>query len=78
MKTRQMTHFFHLLFPLELFVTFSFVFKNSQNSFSCVIPFGPFWSVKYLNFGKNLPIRTTHHTFLEIRHTKVTKNPYYV
>ena len=40
--------------------------------------FGPFWSVKYLNFGKKLPIRTTHHTFLEGGHPKVTKNPSYV
>ena len=40
--------------------------------------FGPFWSVKYLNFGQKLPIRTTHHTFLESRHPEVTKNQYYV
>ena len=40
--------------------------------------FGPFWSVKYLNFGKKLPIRTAHHTFLESKHPEVTKNPYYV
>ena len=25
-----------------------------------------------------LPIRTTHHTFLESRHPEVTKNPYHV
>ena len=40
--------------------------------------FGPFWSVKYLNFGQKLPIRTAHHTFLESRHPEVTKNSYYV
>ena len=40
--------------------------------------FGPFWSVKYLNFGQKLPIQTTHHTFIESRHSEVTKNPYYV
>ena len=41
-------------------------------------PFGPFWSLQYLNFRKKLPIRTAHHTFLESRHPEVTKNPYYV
>ena len=78
MKTIQITSFFHLLFPLELFVTFIFVFENSQNSFSCGPPFRPFWSVRYLNFERKLPIWTTHHTFLESRHPGVTKNPYYV
>ena len=51
MKTRQMTPFFHLLFLL--FVTFIFIFENGQNSFSCDSPFGLFWSVKYLNYGKS-------------------------
>ena len=55
-----------------------FVFETSQNSFSCGPLFGPFWFVKYLNFGQKLPIRTTHHTFLGSRHPKVTKNLYYV
>ena len=36
-------------------------------------PFGPFWSVKYLDFGKKLPIRITNHTFLERRYPEVTK-----
>ena len=31
METRQTPNFMHLLFPLELFVTFIFVFKNSHN-----------------------------------------------
>ena len=39
-------------------------------------PSGPFWSVKYLNFGQKLPIRTARHTSLESRHPEVTKNPY--
>ena len=60
-----------------LFVTFIFVFKNSQNSFSCGLTFGPFWSVKYSISGK-LPTRTVHHTFLKSRHSKVIKNPCYV
>ena len=77
METRQMTPFFSSTF-YALFVTFIFIFGNSQNSFTFGPPFGPFWSVKYLNFGQKLPIRTTHHTFLESRHPEVTKNPYYV
>ena len=44
----------------------------------CSLQFGPFWSVKYFNFGQKLPIRTAHHTFLERRHPEVNKNPYYV
>ena len=40
--------------------------------------FGLFWSVKYLNFQQELPIRTAHPIFLESRHPEVTKNPYYV
>ena len=43
-----------------------------------VVTFGLLWSVKYLNFGQKLPIRTVHDTFLESRHPEVTKNPYYV
>ena len=30
--------------------------------------FGPFWS------GQKLPIRTAHYTFLECRHSELTKN----
>ena len=78
METRQVTHFFHLHFLLQLFVTFIFVFENSQNSFQCGPPFGSFWSVSYPNFWEKLPIRTTHHSFLESRHPEITKNPYYV
>ena len=68
METRQMTPFFHLLF-----LTFIFVFENSQNSFSCDPTFGPFWPVKYLNFEQKLPIRTVHHNFLKSRHPEVFK-----
>ena len=46
--------------------------------FHVVPPFGPLWYLKYLNLGQKLPIRRTHHTFLESTHPKVTKNPYYV
>ena len=63
---------------LHLFVTFIVVFENNQNSFSCGPTFCPFWSVKYLNFGQKLPIRTAHYRFLESRHPEVFKNLYYV
>ena len=43
-----------------------------------VLPFRPFWSVKYLNFGQKLPIWTTHHTFIENEHPEIAKNRYYV
>ena len=71
METRQMTPFFSSTF-YALFVTFIFIFENSQNSFSCRPPFRPFWSVKYHNFGQKLPIQSTHHTFLESIHPEVT------
>ena len=72
-----MTPFFSFTFS-SVTVRFIFVFENSQNSVLCDPPFGPFWSVKYLNFGQKLPIRTAHHTFLKSRHPEVTENPYYV
>ena len=77
-KTREMTSFFHLLFPLYMFVTFILVFQKSQNSFSCYLSFGLFWHVKYLNLDQNLPISTAHHTFLESKHPKAIKNLYHV
>ena len=43
-----------------------------------VVPFSTFWSVKYLHFGENLPIRTAHYTFLESKDLEVTKNLHYV
>ena len=46
-----------------------FLFENSYNLFSC--------GVKYLNFGQKLPIPIDHHTFLESRHSELTKNLYY-
>ena len=73
METRQMTPFFSSIYS-TLFVTFIFVFDNSQISFSCgPPPFGRFWSVKYFHFGQTLPIWTAHNTFLESRHLEVTK-----
>ena len=47
--TREMAPFFSSNFS-DLFVIFISEFENTQNSFSCGAPFGPFWSVKYLNF----------------------------
>ena len=47
-EARQMTPF-SSTFP-NLFVIFISKFENDQNWFSCGLPVGPFWSVKYLNF----------------------------
>ena len=66
-------------FVLSTFCTLTvcsiLAFENSQNLFSCVPPFGPFWSVKYLNIEKNLLIWTVYHTFLESKQPEVTRNP---
>ena len=56
-ETRQMTSFFSSTFS-ALFLTFLFVFENSQHLYSWCTPFVPFCSVKYLNFGQKLPIQT--------------------
>ena len=45
--------------------------------FYMVSPFGLFWFVKHLNFGKSYQIDSPSY-FLESRHPEVTKNPYYV
>ena len=73
-----MTSFFSSTFSAATVCTFIFVFEKSQNLFSCGPSFGPFWSIKYLNFGQKLPIWTTRNAFLESRHPDVTKNLYYV
>ena len=52
--------------------------KWSKLMFMWSPSFGLFWSVKYVNFGQKLPIKTNHYTFLESIHPDVTKNPYYV
>ena len=72
-ETRQMTPFFSSS-SSALTICNYFAFENSRNLFSCDPPFGPFWSIKYLNFGQKLPIRTAHHTFLEGKHPEATKN----
>ena len=77
MENRQMNPFFSSTFS-ALFITFSFLFENSQNSFWCGPSFVPFWSVKYVNFWQKLPIWTIHHTSLESKYSEVTKNPCYI
>ena len=49
METGQMIPFSSSTFS-TLSVTFTFLFENIQDSFSCGPLFGPFWSVKHLNF----------------------------
>ena len=57
METRQMKSFFHLLFRLQLFVTFIFIFENNQNPFSCGPPFFLFckisqiWAIATNSYG---------------------------
>ena len=77
METRQMTPFFYLLFHSNCLYN-SFLYLKIVNIHFKVVPLGPCWSVKYLSFGKKLPIWAVHDSFLESRHPEVTKNPYYV
>ena len=75
LKLDKGPHFFSSAFS-NLTVTSIFLFENGQNPFCCGPSFVPFWSVKYINFGQKLPIRTAHQFFLESRHPEITKNPY--
>ena len=68
-EARQLTPFFSCTFSALNVLEF----KNISNSFSCGSPFGPFWSVKHLNVGQRLPMRTAHHTFLESYQKKVSR-----
>ena len=78
MKNRQMIPFFSSTFSGLTVCNIHVLFGNSQNSFSCCPAFGPFCSVKSLNFVEMLSIWIAHYTFLESRHPEVTKNLYYV
>ena len=49
-ETRQMTPFFSSNFSDLTVCNIHFWIENTQNSFSCGSSFGPFRSVKYLNF----------------------------
>ena len=64
---------------MENFIFCAVIYVNCFNQvrfLTVVPPFGPFWSVKYLNFGQKLLIWTAHYTFLESRHPGATKNLY--
>ena len=77
--TRQMTPFLFIYFLGSNCLYYSFLYlKIVKIRFWCCPPFGPFWSVKYLNSGQKLPIRITRHAFLESWHPEVTYNPYYL
>ena len=77
METRQMTPFFHLLFPICL----SYSFLNLK---ILIIHFHVLPSLVHSGlqnttiFVRKLPIQTAHHTFRESRRSEVTKNLYYV
>ena len=78
MKTRRMISFFFIYFFDSNCLLHSFLYlKMIKIHFMCSL-FGPFWSVKCLNFGVKLPIQTSNHTFLESRHPEVSKDTYFV
>ena len=64
------------------FHIYFFLFTCLQHSFPFFMwpftPFGPFSSVKCLNFRQKLPIRTARYTYFKSRHPEITKNPYYI
>ena len=78
MKTRRMTSFFLSIFSTLTVCYIHFCIWKWSKFILCGPPFGPFWSVKCLNFGVKLPIQTSNHTFLESRHPEVTKNTYFI
>ena len=54
---------------------FIFVFEKCQSSFSMGTPFGPFWSVKYLDFGgESCEIKILSHSIQEIYTLRKVKN----
>ena len=59
----------------QLLVTFISEFENTQNSFPCGSPFGPFWSVKYINFWSKATDSDSSSYFCRSRHPKVTCPP---
>ena len=75
METRQMAPFSSSAFP-ALTVIFIFVFENSQNYFHVVPPWFLLVCKIQQFWAKAENLNTTHHSFLESRHLKVTKNPY--
>ena len=50
METKQMTRFFSSAFWAPTVCYIDFCIWKFPNSFSWGLPFGPFWSAKYLNF----------------------------
>ena len=62
-----------------MFVIFIFVFEKCRSSFSWGLPFGPFWSAKYLNFGgESCEIRILSCSIQETyKFRKVKKNRFY-
>ena len=75
-KTRQITPFFIYFSRSNCNIHF-WIWKYSK-LLSCGPPFGPFWSVKYLNFWPKATDLDRSPYFPESRHPEVTKNLYYV
>ena len=59
-------------------ITFISGFENTQNSFSSASLCSILVCKIHTSFDQTLPTWIAHHTFLESRHPKVTKNLYYV
>ena len=60
-----MTPFFHLLFQPKLFKNIILYLKVVKIHFMA-LPFGPFWSAKYLSFaGESCEIRISSHSIQE-------------
>ena len=70
---------FCLIFNVEStsFQRWSTTLKQHWTDVEMLAGFGPFWSVKYLNFEQKLPVWTADHTFVESGHHEVIKNPCY-
>ena len=65
------SHFFIYVLRSNCNIHFC-IWKKSKFIYVWCSSFGPFWSVKYVNFGQKL-IRTAHRTFLKSEHLRLLK-----
>ena len=70
-KTRQITPFFIYFFRSNCNNLLLYLKKVEIYLYFDCLSHDPFWSLKYLNFGKKLPIRTASYTFLALRLLKI-------
>ena len=78
-ETIQMTPFFSSTF--SALAVCNIYFWNWKYS-KFIFMWSPFWSILVCKmpqfFGQKLPIRAAHYTFLQSKHSEVTKNVHYV